>query len=142
MQRSRQQIQSRPNSGGFTLLEVVVAFVIFSLAFAAVLQIISGSVRNASRSADFTKAALWAQTKLDVVGIDPPLEEGTTDGEFDDEYRWEMTIVAEQPESESALSADQFPLELYRIDLQVMWGDLPKERVAKFATLRAALPER
>lgn len=130
------------SSRGFTLLEVVAAFVIFSLAFAAVLQIISGSVRNASQSADFTKAALMAQSRMDLVGIDPPLEEGTYDGEFDDDYRWTMSIVPEEPESESPLSADQFPLRLYRVDFEVLWGEAPRERRAQFSTLRAALPER
>ena len=48
-------------SGGFTLLEVLLAFVIFALSFATVLEILSGSLRSTMRARDYSEAALLAQ---------------------------------------------------------------------------------
>lgn len=123
---------------GFTLLEILAAFVIFSLSFAAVLQILSSSMRNTVRSAEFTQAALWAQTKLDAVGVDPLLEEGTSRGEFDDKYRWELDITPYEAEREGGIISDESALVLYQVDLTLTWGDDQRTRDAHFRTLRAA----
>ncbi len=64
-------------SRGFTLLEVLLAFVIFAMSFAVVLQILSGSIRNTMRSKQYTEIALIAQSVMDTVGLDVPLEAGT-----------------------------------------------------------------
>lgn len=129
---------------GMTLLEVMVAFVIFGLIFATVLQILSGSLRNTQRSAEYTQAALWAQSRLDAIGIDPPLEEGSYDGEFDDDYRWELSIQPyEFNDAEAAVNVEEFPVELFYVELLVTWGEqkgLPRQ--ARFSTLRSAVPQR
>ena len=124
--------------GGFTLLEILAAFVIFSLSFAAVLQILSSSLRNTVRSAEFTQAALWAQTKLDAVGVDPILEEGTSRGEFDDKYSWELDITPYEVERDGGIVSDASALVLYQVDLTLTWGDDQRTRDAHFRTLRAA----
>lgn len=124
--------------GGFTLLEILAAFVIFSLSFAAVLQILSSSMRNTVRSAEFTQAALWAQTKLDAVGVDPILEEGTSRGEFDDKYSWELDITPYEVERDGGVISDASALVLYQVDLTLTWGDDQRTRDAHFRTLRAA----
>ena len=55
--------------GGFTLLEVMLAFVVFALSFAAVLEIMAGSMRSVTRAGDDTEVALLAQSLMDQVGI-------------------------------------------------------------------------
>lgn len=124
--------------GGFTLLEILAAFVIFSLSFAAVLQILSSSIRNTVRSAEFTQAALWAQTKMDAVGVDPLLEEGTSRGEFDDKFSWELDIAPYDVERDGGVISDASPIVLYQVDLTLTWGDDQRTRDAHFRTLRAA----
>ena len=68
---------------GFSLLELVAAFLVFALGFGALMQILSASLRNARLSAEYTQAALWAQSKLDSVGIGDKLKEGGSSGEFE-----------------------------------------------------------
>jgi type II secretory pathway pseudopilin PulG len=51
----------RAKSGGFTLLELLLAFVVFAISFATVLEIMSGSMRNTVRAREYTEAALTAQ---------------------------------------------------------------------------------
>ena len=140
----------RARQHGFTLLEVLAAFVIFALVFATSLQILSGSLRNTQRSADYTLAALWAQSHMDGLGLDPPLEEGSYSGEFDGGYRWEMEVSRHEPEPVETAQGEfaaieitdaEVPVDLYLIELDVLWGDPPRERRAQFRTLRSVTPE-
>lgn len=91
------RILPRP-SRGFTLIEMIAAFVIFALAVGALMQILTMSMNNARRSADETRAALWAQSLLDNVGIGERIEAGSSHGEFDRKYRWELQIDQIDPE--------------------------------------------
>jgi len=136
------QYRSIHQQGGFTLLEVLVAFVVFALVFATTLQILSGSMRNVKRSAEYTQAALWAQSRLDAVGIDPPLESGQYQGEFDDDYSWELDIVPYEFDDGTDLVVDDFPIDLFYVELRVQWGQEPRRRQAVFKTLRTAVPQR
>ena len=53
---------SMPRNRGFTLLELLLAFLVFALSFATVLEILSGSLRNTVRARHYTEAALTAQS--------------------------------------------------------------------------------
>ena len=128
--------------GGFTLLELLVAFVVFALVFATTLQIISGSLRNVKRSAEYTQAALWAQSRLDAVGIEPPLESGQYQGAFDDDYSWELEIIPYEFDDGSSFVVDEFPIDLFYVELRVQWGQEPRRLQAVFKTLRTAVPQR
>lgn len=163
--RSMPSMLPRP-SRGFTLIEMIAAFVIFALAVGALMQILTLSMNNARRSADETRAALWAQSSLDTVGIGERIEAGSSHGEFDDKYHWEMEIEQIDPElvvadvaqpaagignNPSALAAQAqgfqqssqavfgMPqIDLFHVALTVIWGDNRHERSAKFTTLRTA----
>ena len=87
----------RSRQRGFSLIELVAAFVVFALAFGVLMGILSSSIRNTRLAAEYTQAALWAQSRLDVVGIGEKLEEGHESGRFDDEYRWELDISKYEP---------------------------------------------
>ena len=141
-QQPDKQHINRRQQGGFTLLEVMVAFVIFALVFATTLQILSGSMRNIKRSAEYTQAALWAQSRMDAVGIDPPLENGDYQGEFDDDYSWELEIVPYEFDDGSDFVVDEFPVDLFYVELRVQWGQEPRRLQAVFKTLRTAVPQR
>ncbi len=123
---------------GFTLLEVMAAFVVFALVFATSLQVLSGAMRNTSRAEQFTKAALLAQSRMDLVGIDPPVEAGNWSGDFDDEYSWEIDITLWEVESEG--SRVEIPtIDLFQVNLTVLWGEaIGQPRQAVFKTLRSA----
>lgn len=129
------------SSRGFTLLEVLLAFVVFSLSFAVVLQILSGSIRNTMRSKQYTEVALIAQSVMDTVGLDIPLEDGgEANGEVG-EYTWELQIYEYQPENESNIPelAELTGLKLLQIELHVNWGEPPMDRSRRFSTVKAVL---
>lgn len=127
----------RRGQGGFTLVEVMAAFAIFAVIFAAVMQILSTALSNTRRSEHFTEAALWAQSKLDTVGIEGPLEPGVESGEFNDTFEWEMDVSEHIVVDDRGLDTEELPVNLYRVVLTVHWRDGDRRRSAEFETLRA-----
>src|ERR1700693_347295 len=68
---------------GFTLLEVLVATVIMGIAVSGLIAGLSQSVRNASRLADYDRAAMLARTKMNDLLMDADLPfAGSVSGEF------------------------------------------------------------
>lgn len=147
---------------GFTLLEMIAAFVIFAIAVGSLMQILTLSLKDTRRSLDETRAALWAQSLLDNVGIGQRVEAGNTRGEFDRTFHWEMNVEQIDPQTvESTASTtlgsvttsaqvgnggaapitELAQMELYHVELRVLWGSRDNERVARFTTLRLAMPD-
>lgn len=125
---------------GFSLIEMVAAFVVFALGFGVLMGILTASIRNTRLAADYTQAALWAQTRLDVVGIGEKLEPGRKSGRFDDAFRWELEISKyEPPDPTTAANVESFQgIDMFRVDLEVLWGERRNPRSAHFVTLRSA----
>jgi len=126
----------RRGQSGFTLIEVMAAFAVFALLFGVVLQILSTSMTNTRRAGDYTQAALWAQSKLDVLGLEEVLEPGESSGEFDDRYRWYLRVEEVMSFDDSGLDLTELPVSLYGVELVVEWGENPT-REAVFTTLRS-----
>lgn len=140
LHRGRQPAGQR--SGGFTLLEVLLAFVVFALSFAMVLEILAGSMRATSRARGDSEAAMLAQSVMDLVGTDIPLVEGSLAGEAPGGYRWQLSIGPYQPQSAEDRSteiAEMTGTLLFQVDLDLEWGEAPRERTAQFSTVRSYL---
>lgn len=126
--------------GGFTLLEVVAAFAILALGLGLAMQAASGAMQQSRQAAEHTRAALYAQSLLDTLGVGEPLEEGEYQGEFEDGFRWQATVTPyELPAVELAVDIDPLasPTRLLRIDLVLEWPRGEQWARAEFATLRA-----
>lgn len=128
---------SRPGrERGFTLIEVMAAFMVFALLFGVVLQILSTSIGNTRMSGDYTQAALWAQSKLDVLGLERMLEPGVSQGSFNDEFAWTMEVTETEVIDERGIDMqEELPIALYHVRLTVEWAE--GRRQATFQTLRS-----
>lgn len=127
---------------GFTLIELVVAFVVFAIALGALMEVNASSLRAARRSAAMTEAALLAKSKLDEFGVGVDLDEGRENGRFEGtDYRWELDVRKEEPPPSPAGLVEEVPIDLYRLELTVNWREGDDERVARFATIRAIQPK-
>jgi general secretion pathway protein I len=140
---------------GFTLIELVAAFVIFALGFGVLLQILSGCLHTTAQSADYTRASLWAQSLLDTEGVGEALQEGDRSGKFDDTYSWRLRIAKVDPPEvvQAGASAGnthaQAPtvtpvapnIDLFQLELVVSWGTYYMTHNARFVTLRAVVPD-
>jgi general secretion pathway protein I len=127
---------SRLRTGGFTLIEVLLALSVFALSFGLILETLGGASRNVRIAGDLGRVALLAQNRIDLVGIDAPIKVGVTQGKLDDTYSYVMTIRAYQPEDTSV--PESVSVKLYHIDLAVSWGNGSNQRTEHFSTLRSA----
>lgn len=124
---------------GFTLLEVLLAFVVFALSFAIVLEILGGSMRSSVRSREFTQAALIGQSVMDLVGSEIPVQEGAYSGDSPGGYRWQLVISSYQPRHDNDRALELAELSgtlLYWVDLDVEWGEEPRFRDVRFSTVK------
>ena len=46
---------------GFSLIEMVAAFLVFAIAIGVLMSVLTAAMRNTRMSVDYTMAALWAQ---------------------------------------------------------------------------------
>jgi len=135
----------RAGAGGFTLVEVLLAFVVFALSFAVVLEILSGSMRNTVRAKNYTEIALIAQSVMDRVGLDIPLLPGTSSSGEVGNYTWQLVIDpfdGEIGDTSTAELGNSAGIELLEVEFTVSWGSYPNERSNRFSTVKAVLANR
>ena len=131
----------RRRQRGFTLIEVVVAFALLAVGLGSAMQIAVGSMHQARSAADFTEAALYAQSLLDSAGVGYRLEEGGDSGRFGERYTWQLEVTPYESQSDVPLDPMTVPVLLYRVDLVVSWERGRHTHEAQFSTLRALTPQ-
>ena len=115
---------------GFTLLEVLVALLIFGLVFGVLAQIFQTGLRQSATAEDVVTATLLARSRLARIGVDLPLAVGETEEEVDDGFHVRTMIrAAELEETEVEL----VPL---IVEVIVAWGSIGRERQVALTTLR------
>lgn len=130
----------RRRVGGFSLLEVIAAIAVLAIAFAALMQVAGSAMSLTARANERTQAALRARSLLDGAFIMDPVQEGSSEGRFDDTYRWRMNVAPFVP-ADAGVDPAAGGSRMYRLDVDVLWGDDGHERRAHFSTLRfAAVP--
>jgi len=143
--RSRNAVPRR--QGGFTLIELISAFVIFALGFSILMKTLSDAIHTTRQAQEATQAALYAQSLLDIQGIGQPLKEGGSSGDFDDTYHWQLNVQRYQLQATPgstlvpAMPAPGQP-ELFQLELVVSWGNQYLQHHARFITLRSMMPPR
>jgi len=129
---------TRSREAGFSLLEVLVAFAIASLALTALVQVYSGSASAARRSAEVLGALEVAENRLSELvavtlapGVLGPAEEAG--------FLWQVDVAAAPEEPGEA--ADQQPglpqLLLVTVTVRTANGSAP---LVTLATARRGLP--
>jgi general secretion pathway protein I len=126
---------------GFSLLEILVAFSILALSLGVLMQIFSGSLRNADVTRDQAQAVALAQSLLASAGVETTLIPGESAGVLDDRFHWvrRVSLIVEEPRpGETAAVRKALPLDLLEVAVRVAWGGdsrLP-EKVLTLTTLR------
>jgi general secretion pathway protein I len=126
-----------PAEAGFTLLEVVVALVIASLALVALFQAGSGGLFAVDTAARAEEALQRAQSHLAAVGRNAALVQGESSGDDGGGYRWQLRI--EPVMQRQGLAADQFTVQtttLFAVQVAISWRDRGHERAVVLRTLR------
>jgi type II secretion system protein I len=80
-------------SGGFTLLEVLVALAIFAIATAVTLSLMSGSLGNIRKVQQRARVIEHAEDVLESTLLDSAIQQPTSlSGNFDDGSRWVVRV--------------------------------------------------
>ncbi|NCF16399.1 MAG: prepilin-type N-terminal cleavage/methylation domain-containing protein [Gammaproteobacteria bacterium] len=87
----------RQRSRGYTLVEVLVAFMIMALALTVLLRIFSNGVRSVAVSSDYAQAVLIGESRLATAGVDDMLAPGETSGVDGRDFSWTRRVVEYQP---------------------------------------------
>lgn len=120
---------------GFTLLEVLVALAILSLAVVTVIQLFGQGLRLLKVSGDYQQAVLLADQKAREVET---VREGTEAGQ-EGNFEWERRATV-MPVPEELNVVGTRPIRLFRVTVQVRWGTRSVE-VATLRTAREPLPQ-
>lgn len=121
-------------SHGFTLLEVLVAFLILTLSLSILLRIFSASFASLRLAERQQAALLLAESQLsEVLATFNADSDGEAQGKLRPPFRWHSSIGPyEFPNREPGLAYTVVP-RLIRVT--VSWGDHPAEQVS-LSTLR------
>jgi general secretion pathway protein I len=128
---SREPFRSRNDSGGFTLIEVLVAFAILALALVVMLQAFGGGLRAVSASERYLIATMLARSVLDDLGVETPIVPGEMSDDIGDGYRW-TTRIAQSRTIEPVKEGNQLQVP-YEVQVEIAWNGKP---VATLTTLR------
>jgi len=127
-------MRAKLHQRGFSLIEILVAFMILAMSLTVIFRIFSGGLRNVSLSEDYARAVLVAESRLATIGINEPLEPGVTSGEWNERFRWERVIENYRPwEQEKELTT---PMLSYRVSVSVDWEHNGQTRQVKMSSIR------
>ena len=119
--------------GGLTLVEVLVALSLLAICLVVILQLFSEGLKSGKLSDDYTRGIFHAKEKMEELLLSNVVEEGITEGEFGDGFRWKADIVRlEQREEEAA----RLPFDTFTIALEVSWGEKGHEKHLAIDTLK------
>ena len=121
---------------GFTLIEVVVAFVLLALVMSTAFEIFSAGLSRAGQLEERSRALVIAQSRMAIVGVEETLKESETSGESEDhKYQWTVS-VKRTGEGEDPGKPAPSAYSLYRIDVRVSWrGADTREHALALSTL-------
>jgi prepilin-type N-terminal cleavage/methylation domain-containing protein len=125
------------SSAGFTLIETLVALVIFVAGYLLIYQSVSLGWRGAMVAQTERAALRLARARLAVAGVEARLAEGQQWGQTPDGYRWTMQA---RPYSQPGVDSGPVPLAGFWVTIQVSWleGALRHTRSVQLVTLKLA----
>jgi general secretion pathway protein I len=132
--------RARPaRASGFTILEVLAAFVVFAVTLAALLQVFSGGLRDAQLADEYARAVMIAQSRLAGYTTAERLDETSASG-TDGNFGWTLAAVAwdERQENADADRSKDYNLRvrLLRVESKVAWRAADgRDRDVRLATL-------
>ncbi len=122
---------------GFTLIEVVVAFLLLSLVMASGFELFTTGMRRAGDLEDRAQALVVAQSRLAGVGAEYALKEGVSSGQTDDgKYSWTLGITRSAEGQADPNMPIQTAYGLFRVEVVVQWrGADQRDQSLSLATL-------
>ena len=124
----------RKRSRGYTLVEVLVAFMIMALALTVLLRIFSSGLRNVGVASDYAQAVLIGESRLTTAGIDDALAPGETSGMEGDGFHWTRRVTSYEPAVDYTTYVNG--TRAYFVTVTVTWPNGDKERSIDLSTVK------
>lgn len=126
---------------GFSLIEVLVAFVILALVATALFRLFGDSLGNAAAAEDWSRALLVAESQLEEAATAQPLREGAERGsDASGRVQWETRVAPyDAPDVDPDLerASEALGTRMYRITVDVRFtGANGRERTFSLGTIR------
>jgi len=131
----------RESERGFTLLEILIAFVILALGLAAISTGVALAMRSDGRTQTSRVAVRIAQSRLEAAGLAKALLPGRREGQIANRYKWQETVTpavvgTEPPErSKPGQTAASPAIAPFWVEITVQAAD---GTTAKLAALKLA----
>lgn len=131
---------SRPaREAGFTIVEVLAAFVVFGLALAGIMQLFTSGLRDAQLADEYARAVMIAQSRLAAFTAVELVEEKSAQGS-EDRFQWRVSasVYDERKENPNAdrNREENLRVRLLRVDSVVAWPAADgRDRDVRLATL-------
>jgi general secretion pathway protein I len=119
---------------GFTLIEVLVALTVLSLSLGIIFSLFSAGLGGKRTAEDYEQATLFAESKLNSLGVDEPIQLGNTFGSFNDRFTW-SAVVTPYVEKGRDDTKDLLRQPLV-VTVTVSWKDSANQRSISLTTLR------
>ena len=128
------------DDSGFTLLEVLVAFIIAGLALAVLFSGALDGLRSARLSAHYQEALARAQSRLAVIGHGTPLVDADQQGDDGGGFHWHTRVTTIATAPISAVGGDQGPrAALHGVEVVISWQSDGGNRQVALSSERTGL---
>jgi general secretion pathway protein I len=121
---------------GFTLLEVLVAFVLLAATVTVILQLFSSGIKALSLSEDYATAVVRAESKMREVLDNEQLAENAWSETSPDGYRFDIT-VAKAFETRTK----DLPMKILEIGITMSWKMGGKDKSLILNTMKTIKPQ-
>lgn len=129
-----------PNQRGFTLLEVLVAFLILTLSMGALMRIVSQSIRSLDTAEQHQVALQLAESKLvEVLAQLRWDSRGKDEGRLSGRYRWKSEVEPYQFDNQE--TGQNYSVKPWLVRVTVSWGRKPNEQIS-LSTVRLMREQR
>lgn len=119
---------------GFTLLEVLVAFVIAAVALTLLIRAFSGGLRLTATAEDYGKATILAQSLMAQVGVEYGVKDSPISGRFADRFDWAVNMTPYMIDVELL---DEEPVVMaFKCVISITWFEGIKKRHYELSNLR------
>ena len=128
---------TRPDAG-FSLVEVVVAFVVAALVLVAAMRLFGGAFDGSARAERISIALIGAESTMESVGTAIPFMLGTQRGYLQPGLSWQATIAPYT--GLSATSLGRLPVAAFDVEVRMRWDGSDRDSVT-LRTLKVAKRE-
>ncbi len=125
------RLGTKVSRDGFTLLEILVALALLSIALLVIVQLFSADLRGISVSEDYVVAVAKAESRISELLDDDNLSEKNWSEVTDDGYRIDASVKEALKER-----SDNLQVKLLDIAITVYWTQGARQRAVSLRTLK------